>query len=130
MVCEYGVGILGCGNIFVVYFKLILLFKNLKVVVCVDINLVVVEVWVVEFGVCVEMVEVLLVDLEVDVIVNLMILEVYFVMLKWVFEVGKYVYLEKFFVFFVEEGEEFCRIVDIKGLCVGLVLDMFFGGVY
>ena len=35
---EYGVGIIGCGNISGAYFKLIPMFRNLKLVACADIN--------------------------------------------------------------------------------------------
>ena len=35
---EYGVGIIGCGNISGAYFKLIPTFRNLKLVACADIN--------------------------------------------------------------------------------------------
>ena len=35
---QYGVGIIGCGNISGAYFKLIPLYRNLKLVACADIN--------------------------------------------------------------------------------------------
>ena len=39
MAKEYGVGIIGCGNISGAYFKLVPMFKNLRVVACTDINM-------------------------------------------------------------------------------------------
>ena len=130
MAREYGVGILGCGNISAAYFKLIPLFKNLKAVACADINPAAAEARAAEFGVRAETVEALLADPEVDVIVNLTIPEAHFAMSKRALEAGKHVYSEKPFVLSVEEGEELRKIADAKGLRVGSAPDTFLGGAH
>lgn len=127
---EYGVGILGCGNISAAYFKLIPLFRNLKAVACADINPAAAEARAAEFGVRAETVDALLADPEVDVIVNLTIPEAHFSMSKKALEAGKHVYSEKPFVLSVEEGEELRRIAADKNLRVGSAPDTYLGGAH
>lgn len=127
---EYGVGILGCGNISAAYFKLIPLFKNLKAIACADINPAAAEARAKEFGVRAETVDALLADPDVDVIVNLTIPEAHFAMSKRALEAGKHVYSEKPFVLSVEEGEELRRIAALRNLRVGSAPDTFLGGAH
>lgn len=130
MIQIFGVGIFGCGNIFVVYMCFVFLFNGIEICVCVDLSDVVVKVWVDEFDLWVEMVDGFLKVNDIDIIVNFIVFNVYFEVFKKIFEVGKYVYFEKFFVLSVEEGKVLVEFVVIKGLCVGFVFDIFLGGVY
>lgn len=130
MAREFGVGILGCGNISAAYFQLIPLFNNLRAVACADINAAAAKARAEEFGVRAESVDALLADPEVDVIVNLTIPEAHFSMSKRALEAGKHVYSEKPFVLSIAEGEELRRIADAKGLRVGSAPDTFLGGTH
>ena len=67
MTKEYGVGIIGCGNISGAYFKLVPIFNNLRVVSCADINPAAAEARATEFGVKAETIDALLANAEVDV---------------------------------------------------------------
>lgn len=100
----FGIGVIGCGNILVVYMWFVLMFVGIEMCVCVDMNMDVVKVWVEEFGLCVEIVDGFLVFDDIDIVVNLIVLNVYYEVLMCIFKVGKYVYLEKLFVLIVEEG--------------------------
>ena len=130
MTKEYGVGIIGCGNISGAYFKLIPMFRNLKVVACTDINMDVARARSEEFGVPAQEIGDLLADPAVDVIVNLTIPEAHFPVSKRALEAGKHVYSEKPFVLGIEEGEELRRIADAKGLKVGSAPDTYLGGAH
>lgn len=128
MAKEYGVGIIGCGNISGAYFKLIPMFKNLKVVACTDINMDVAKARGEEFGVEAQEIDTLLANPAVDVVVNLTIPEAHFPVSKKALEAGKHVYSEKPFVLSIAEGEELRKIADAKGLKVGSAPDTYLGG--
>lgn len=130
MTREYGVGILGCGNISSAYFKLIPLYNNLRVVACADINMAAAEVRAEEFGVTAQTIADMLANPDVDVVVNLTIPEAHFAVSKSVLEAGKHVYSEKPFVLSIEEGEALRRLADQKGLRVGSAPDTFMGGAH
>jgi predicted dehydrogenase len=130
MTREYGVGILGCGNISAAYFKLIPLYNNIRAVACADINMAAAEARAAEFGVEAQSIEAMLANPAVDVIVNLTIPEAHFEVSKRVLEAGKHVYSEKPFVLSIAEGEELRRIADARGLRVGSAPDTFMGGAH
>src|SRR4051812_45665885 len=98
MTKEYGVGIIGCGNISAAYFRLIPLYNNLKVVACGDINAEAAKARAAEFGVEAQEIDALLANPAVDVIVNLTIPEAHYPVSKKALEAGKHVYSEKPFV--------------------------------
>jgi len=128
MTKEYGVGIIGCGNISAAYFKLIPLYKNLKVVACTDINMAAAKARAEQFGAEAQEIADLLANPAVDVVVNLTIPEAHFSVSKQALEAGKHVYSEKPFVLTIDEGEELRKIADAKGLRVGSAPDTYLGG--
>ena len=130
MTKEYGVGIIGCGNISGAYFKLVPIFNNLRVVSCADINPAAAEARATEFGVKAETIDALLANPEVDVVVNLTIPEAHYPVSKQALEAGKHVYSEKPFVLSIEQGEDLRRIADEKGLRVGSAPDTYLGGAH
>ena len=130
MAKEYGVGIIGCGNISAAYFRLIPLYKNLKVVACADINMAAANASGEKFGVEAQEIEALLANPAVDVVVNLTIPEAHYPVSKRALEAGKHVYSEKPFVLSIEQGEDLRRIADAKGLRVGSAPDTYLGGAH
>jgi predicted dehydrogenase len=128
MTKEFGVGIIGCGNISGAYFKLIPLYRNLKLVACADINPAASKARSAEFGVPAQEIEALLANPAVDVVVNLTIPEAHYPVSKQALEAGKHVYSEKPFVLTLEQGEDLRRIADAKGLKVGSAPDTYLGG--
>ena len=125
---EYGVGIIGCGNISGAYFKLIPMFRNLKLVACADINAAASKARSEEFGVEAQAIDALLANPAVDVVVNLTVPEAHYPVSKAALEAGKHVYSEKPFVLSIEQGEDLRRIADAKGLKVGSAPDTYLGG--
>jgi predicted dehydrogenase len=128
MAKEYGVGIIGCGNISAAYFRLIPLYKNLKVVACADINPAASKARAEEFGVEAQDIDTLLANPAVEVVVNLTIPEAHYPVSKKALEAGKHVYSEKPFVLSIEQGEDLRKIADSKGLRVGSAPDTYLGG--
>ena len=128
MTREYGVGIIGCGNISGAYFKLIPMFRNLKVVACADVNMEAAKSRAEEFGVEAQAVDALLANPAVDVVVNLTIPEAHYEVSKRALEAGKHVSSEKPFVLSIEEGEDLRRLADARGLKVGSAPDTYLGG--
>lgn len=128
MAKEYGVGIIGCGNISGAYFRLIPIFRNLRVVACADIKPVAAKARGEEFGVEAQEIEALLANPAVDVVVNLTVPEAHYPVSKAALEAGKHVYSEKPFVLTLEQGEDLRRIADAKNLKVGSAPDTYLGG--
>ncbi|WP_137157372.1 Gfo/Idh/MocA family oxidoreductase [Rhizobium sp. FKL33] len=128
MTKEYGVGVIGCGNISEAYFRLIPMFKNLKVVACADLHMAAAEAKAEQFGILAQDVDALLANPDVDVVVNLTIPEAHYPVSKKALEAGKHVYSEKPFVLTIEQGEDLRRIANEKGLRVGSAPDTYLGG--
>lgn len=127
---EYGVGIIGCGNISSAYFRLIPTFRNLKLVACADINPAASRARSEEFGVEAQEIDALLANPAVDVVVNLTVPEAHYPVSKRALEAGKHVYSEKPFVLTLEQGEDLRRIADARGLKVGSAPDTYLGGAH
>ncbi len=125
---EYGVGIIGCGNISESYFALIPLFRNLKLVACADLNPAASQARAQTYGVKAQEIDALLANAAVDVVVNLTIPEAHYPVSKRALEAGKHVYSEKPFVLTLEQGEDLRRIADAGGLKVGSAPDTYLGG--
>lgn len=128
MTKEYGVGIVGCGNISAAYFKLVPMFRNLKIVACADINSAASAARAEEFGVEAQEIEALLANPAVDVVVNLTVPEAHYPVSRRALVAGKHVYSEKPFVLTLEQGEDLRRIAETNGLSVGSAPDTYLGG--
>lgn len=130
MTKEYGVGVIGCGNISEAYFRLIPMFNNLKVVACADLHMAAAEAKAEQFGILAQDVDALLANPDVEVVVNLTIPEAHYPVSKKALEAGKHVYSEKPFVLSIEQGEDLRRIATEKGLRVGSAPDTYLGGAH
>lgn len=125
---EYGVGIVGCGDISEAYFRLIPLYRNLKVVACSDINMTAAKSRAEKFGVDALEIEALLANPAVDVVLNLTIPSAHYPVSKQALEAGKHVYSEKPFVLTVKEGEDLRSIANARKLRIGSAPDTYLGG--
>ncbi len=130
MTKDYGIGIIGCGNISTTYFSLAPLFKGLKVVGCADLNMDAAKARAKEFGVTAQTIDELLANKEIDVVVNLTIPDAHYPVSKSILEAGKHVYSEKPLVLTLEQGEELRSLAKAKGLRVGCAPDTFLGGAH
>jgi predicted dehydrogenase len=130
MTQDFGVGIIGCGNISATYFRLAPLFKGLKVVACADLNMAAAQARAAEYGVTAQTIEGLLANPDVQVVVNLTIPDAHFPVSRQILEAGKHVYSEKPLVLTLEQGEELRKIAKARGLSVGCAPDTFLGGAH
>ncbi|WP_429817466.1 Gfo/Idh/MocA family protein [Ensifer sp. B1-9] len=130
MTKEYGVGIVGCGNISEAYFKLVPLYRNLKVMACSDIDMAAAKARAEQFGVEAQEIDALLANPAVEVVLNLTIPAAHYPVSKRALEAGKHVYSEKPFVLTVEEGADLSRIAKARNLRVGSAPDTYLGGAH
>ncbi len=125
-----GIGIIGCGNISVVYLRLSRMFKGIEVRAVADVNPEAAQTRANEFGVRANTVEELLGAEDIDIVVNLTIPAAHFEVSSKVLAAGKHVYSEKPFVLSLKEGEELRQLAEARGLRVGSAPDTFLGGVH
>lgn len=124
-----GVGIIGCGNISGIYFKMCQTFRNLQVVACADLLPERARARAEEFGVpraC--SVEELLADPNVDIVVNLTVPQAHAEICLAALEAGKHVHVEKPLAVHRGDGQKIVALAKSKGLRVGAAPDTFLGG--
>lgn len=127
---DFGVGIIGCGNISASYLKLAPLFKGIDVRAVADLNIDTAQARADEFSVRAATIEGLLVADDIDIIINLTIPAAHFGVTKQILEAGKHAYSEKPYVLTLEEGEALRALANEKGLRVGSAPDTFLGGAH
>ena len=127
---DFGVGIIGCGNISASYLKLSHLFKGIDVRAVADLNIDTAQARADEFSVRAETIRGLLAADDIDIIINLTIPAAHFGVTKQILEAGKHAYSEKPYVLNLEEGEALRALANEKGLRVGSAPDTFLGGAH
>jgi len=127
---DYGVGIIGCGNISAAYLRLAPLFKGLEVRAVADINQDAAKARAEEFNTSAQTVDEMLANSEIDVVVNLTIPDVHYKISKDIVSAGKHAYSEKPLVLTVEEGLDLKKTADANNLRVGCAPDTFLGGAH
>jgi predicted dehydrogenase len=127
---NFGIGIIGCGNISTAYLSLAPLFKGLKVVAVADMNMAAANARAVEYGVKAQTVDDLLANPDVNVVINLTIPDAHYGVTKRILEAGKHAYSEKPLVLTLEEGVTLRDLAKAKGLAVGCAPDTFLGGAH
>lgn len=127
---QFGIGIIGCGNISAAYLRLAPAFKGLSVRAVADMNMASAKARADEFGTRAQSVDDLLANPEVHVVINLTIPDAHYAVSKRILEAGKHVYSEKPLVLTLEEGETLRRLAASKGLSVGCAPDTILGGAH
>jgi len=127
---DFGVGIIGCGNISASYLKLASLFKRIDVRAVADLNIDTAQARADEFSVRADTIEDLLTANDIDIVINLTIPAAHFAVTKQILEAGKHAYSEKPYVLTLEEGEALRALANEKGLRVGSAPDTFLGGAH
>ncbi len=127
---DFGVGIIGCGNISTAYFRLAPLFRGIEMRACADINRKAAKAQAEAFGLRAHSVRDLLAQDDIDIVVNLTIPGAHFRVTKAILEAGKHAYSEKPFVLSVRQGEQIRALAASKGLRVGSAPDTFLGGAH
>jgi predicted dehydrogenase len=127
---DFGVGIIGCGNISASYLKLAPLFKGIDLRAVADLNVDTAQARADEFSVRADTIEGLLTADDIDIVINLTIPAAHFSVTKQILEAGKHAYSEKPYVLTLEEGEALRALANEKGLRVGSAPDTFLGGAH
>lgn len=127
---NFGVGIIGCGNISASYLELAPLFKGIDLRAVADLNSEVAQARADEFSVRADTVDALLAADDIDIIINLTIPAAHFSVTKQILEAGKHAYSEKPYVLTLQEGEALRALAAEKGLRVGSAPDTFLGGAH
>jgi predicted dehydrogenase len=122
-------GIVGCGNISSVYLQAPLLFENLHIAACADIDLKRAQSQAEKYGVPrVSSVEELLADPDIDVVVNLTVPAAHAEISLAALTAGKALYSEKPLAINREDGRAILEAAREKNLRVGCAPDTFLGG--
>lgn len=126
---KINVGVIGCGNISIVYFtNLTQHYKNVQVVACADMFPEKAKEAAEKYGVpkaC--SVDELLADPNVDLVVNLTIPAAHYEINRRALEAGKHVYCEKPLALSLEDADDLVKLADSKGLYVTSAPDTFLG---
>jgi len=124
------VGIVGCGNISKVYFKMMIeVYETLDVVACADLDMARAEAKAEEYPSVQAMApEELYGDPEIDIVVNLTIPKAHMEVAAEAIAAGKSVYNEKPLTLTREEGRQLLEAAEARGVRVGAAPDTFLGG--
>lgn len=129
MSTKTALGIVGCGSISSTYLKAPLVFDNLRIVACADIDFKRAQSQAEKYGVPrVCSVEELLADPEIDVVVNLTVPTAHAEISLAALAAGKSVHSEKPLATNREDGQAILRAAHAKQLRVGCAPDTFLGG--
>jgi predicted dehydrogenase len=124
---QIGLGIIGCGNISQAYFDGAKAFEVLKLVACSDINMDVANEKGKENDCCVQTVEELLANDDIDLVINLTIPSVHAEVSIKILQAGKHVHCEKPLAVHLKDAKEVLDLAKKKGLKVGCAPDTFLG---
>ena len=125
------VGIIGCGNISGIYFKMMREVYNniLEVTACADLDLARAKAKAAEYpGVKAMAVRKLLADPEIKIVVNLTIPKAHYAVALKALKAGKHVYGEKPLAITRIQGRRLLALAQEKNLLVGNAPDTFMGG--
>lgn len=121
------VGVIGCGNISPIYFRLSKLFKTIGVHACADINPVAASDQAEQFGLEAMRVEDLL-NSNLDIIINLTVPSAHFEVSKAILNYGKHLYSEKPLTLSLADSITLRDLAQKNGLKVACSPDTFLGG--
>jgi len=127
---EFGVGIIGCGNISTAYLKLAPLFRGITVRAVADRLPEAAAARAEEYGVRAETVAGLLAADDIDIVVNLTIPDAHYAVTLAILEAGKHAYSEKPLVLSLEKGKHLRGVAEARGLRIGSAPDTFLGGAH
>ncbi len=123
----FGIGIIGCGNIFPTYINLMPVFAGMEVRAVADIDSGKARRRSEEFGVPALSPDDLMASDDIDVIVNLTVPDAHYRVSRQILEAGKHVYSEKPLVLRLEDGRELQRLAKERDLRIGSAPDTFLG---
>lgn len=123
------VGMIGCGNISSIYFKVAQRLDPIEIVACADINLAAAQSRAAEFNITsVYTVDELLADPTIEIVLNLTTPDAHASVALAALQAGKSVYNEKPLTLTRAEGQQILGLAAENGLLVGCAPDTFLGG--
>ncbi|WP_271022704.1 Gfo/Idh/MocA family oxidoreductase [Rhizobium sp. RCAM05973] len=124
---KLGVGVIGCGNIFMTYLRNAALFAGVELRACADISVDAAALRAREYGIRALSVDQLLADPEVDLILNLTVPSVHFDVTMSALSAGKHVFTEKPLATSAADGRILVTEAKRRGLRLGSAPDTFLG---
>lgn len=121
------VGVIGCGNISTIYFKVMPTFETLHVVACADMVAARAREQAEAFGIQALSVDDLLAHSDIDIVVNLTIPAAHAEVARAALLAGKGVYNEKPLALTYAEGRALLDLAQSRGLLIGGAPDTFLG---
>ncbi len=122
------VGVIGCGNISGTYLRNSLVFNQIKITACADLNPDAAEIKAWEFGLKTMSTTELVKSPEIDIVLNLTNPKSHVEVNLMALEAGKHVYCEKPFGLDRDGAKAVLDLAEKKGLRVGCAPDTFLGG--
>lgn len=125
---DFGIGIIGCGNIAETYARLMSGFRGLRLLACADVVAERARALAERHGISAMSPETLLAAPDVDIVVNLTIPTEHFAVSRAALAAGKHVWTEKPFATRLDEAMALKALADERGLRIGSAPDTFLGG--
>lgn len=125
---DFGIGIVGCGNIAETYARLMSGFRGLRLMACADVLPDRAKALAERHGISALSPEALLTAREVDIVVNLTVPTEHFAVSRAALAAGKHVWTEKPFATRLDEAKALKALADERGLRIGSAPDTFLGG--
>ena len=124
---QYGVGIIGCGNISDTYLRNAPLFEGVKIVSCADINQEAANARAAQYSVRATSIKGLLASSEVEIVVNLTVPNAHFDVSLAALKAGKHVFTEKPLATSLVKGRKLMEEAGKRGLHLASAPDTFLG---
>lgn len=121
------IGIVGCGNISMVYLRNAPLFRDVEITACADINMVAAAQRAEEFNLRAVDVATLMAAPDIDLVLNLTVPVAHFDISMRAVSAGKHVFTEKPLAVTAEEGRKLVNAAAARGVAIGSAPDTFLG---
>ena len=124
------VGVVGCGNISVTYFKYAPLFKTIEIAACADLNMSLAEARAKDYGIKAMTPEALIASPDIDIVLNLTVPAAHFDVSLAAVKAGKHVYSEKPLTLSLKEGLTLKKATEKHGVKLACAPDTILGGAH
>ncbi|MCA3574082.1 MAG: Gfo/Idh/MocA family oxidoreductase [Aestuariivirga sp.] len=130
MARKLNVGVVGCGNISLTYFKFAPLFRSIEIAACADLNHGLAEQRAGEFGVTAMTPQALLAAPEIDIVLNLTVPAAHFAVSLAAVTAGKHVYSEKPLTLSLKDGLALKAATEKHKVKLACAPDTILGGAH
>lgn len=124
------VGVVGCGNISVTYFKYAPLFATIEIAACADLNMSLAEARAKEYGIKAMTPQALIASPDIDIVLNLTVPAAHFGVSLAAVKAGKHVYSEKPLTLSLKDGLTLKKATEKHGVKLACAPDTILGGAH